>query len=477
MREINKVIAQARVLYNRPTASREANFDQLIQALFDRYTELTNRAVSDQEKYDLEQLTVIADKEQVKQIERMEMELKELYEIAEYDRQSTFDSKVNKLWTSYSNLVDEDTVSSLREECDNLTLTANEIDRLMEMERAKERVEEIENELTDLFNRTTSSRPLDFDFKVDNLFMELSRIKDVPDTPEFRKPFENLTIRADEALLKQQEKRRKEIEQTKIDLRNQYLVLRRNRNERFAITEAYLVDKLTMFIGHEPANQFRQKCIDENEELENKDIADLGQEYIKIAGKSTFDRDMNDEDRRREIITMLKGRVPQSEVDEMIQEGLRIEDRVKQRERSAESRRQRSQMRATIDDESERKEEKKQQGNLRLPIPQAQRENGQERPTRPSIQMSVTFEEENGAEHTGPSRESSKSRTVTPIRQSGAEAIEIESDHAKEKSKTPEQQVNLQIGAESEPPTIPDHEQREHKKSESEPTIEIQNIN
>ena len=58
---------------------------------------------------------------------------------------------------------------------------------------------EIENELTDLYNRTTSSRPLDFGFKVDNLFMELSRLKNVPDTARLRGPYENMRKRLDDA--------------------------------------------------------------------------------------------------------------------------------------------------------------------------------------------------------------------------------------------------------------------------------------
>ena len=66
-------------------------------------------------------------------MDQIETELKDLHEIAEDDRQSTFDSDVNNLWTEYSKLVDENKVSDLREECDNLTLTANEIDRLMEL--------------------------------------------------------------------------------------------------------------------------------------------------------------------------------------------------------------------------------------------------------------------------------------------------------------------------------------------------------
>ena len=292
-REIDKLIARARVLYSRPTVNREPNFDQLIQTIFDRYTELTNRQVTDQETHDLEQLTITADKER-NEIKRIETELKELYEIAEHNRQPTFDLRVNNLWTTYSGLVDKDIVSSLREECDNLTLTANEIDELMEMEREKERVEEIEKELTELYNRTTLSRPLDFGYKIDNLFMELSRLKEVSDTAEFRAPYEKLTIEADNAVRQEVEKKKREIEQTKTDLRNQYLVLERNRNDRFSITIGYLFDKLTLLIGYDEADRFRQTCIDEHEEMENKEIINLGREFIAIARKPTFDRDMNE---------------------------------------------------------------------------------------------------------------------------------------------------------------------------------------
>ena len=74
-------------------------------------------------------------------------------------------------------------------------------------EQEKERVEEIEKKLTELYNRTTTSRPMDFQFKIDNLFMELSRTKGVPDTPELRAPFENLTVQADIILLQENEEK------------------------------------------------------------------------------------------------------------------------------------------------------------------------------------------------------------------------------------------------------------------------------
>ena len=236
---------------------------------------------------------------------------------------------------------------------------------------------------------------------------------------------------------------------------------------------------MTLLIGDDAAALYNQECINRNEEIENAEIAKLGQEFIKISGKSTLDRDMNDEDRRKEILRLLRVNVPQSQLDEMIQEGKRIENRVKQRERAAELRRQASQgqrLQVERKENIERKEERKQQDSLGLPIPQAQRENGQDRSRRPSIEMTVTFEEESGDAHIGASSEASKSRSITPVGSPEVELIEIESDHAKEKSKTPEQPVDLQIGTESEPPTVPYHEQKESKKSESEPTMEIQNI-
>ena len=255
---------------------------------------------------------------------------------------------------------------------------------------------------------------------------------------------------------------------------NQYLILRRNRNEGFSITVGYLFDKLSLLIGDDAAAQFHQECINKNEELENEDIINLGQEFMAIAGKSTIDRNMEDDDRKREILRLLRGKVPQSQLDSMIQDANKEENRIKQREKAAELRRQRSGanvMSGRIDDE---KEEKKQQGSLGLPLPQAQRQNAAQKDRRQSIEMTVTFEEENGIEHIGQSSESSRSRTVTPIRQSGTGIDAIEIEEPKEKSKTPEQQVDLQIGAESEPPTIPDSEQKENNKSESEPTIIIQ---
>ena len=235
--------------------------------------------------------------------------------------------------------------------------------------------------------------------------MEYSKIKEVPDTPQLRAPFENLTVKADVAVMQEGEEKKREIEQTKTDLRNQYLILRRNRNDRFAITVGYLFSKLSGLIGYVAADKFRQKCLDENEELQNAEIMNLGQEFMAIARKPNADRDMSDENRKREILALLQDMVPQSQLDEMVQDANKAENRVKEREKAAELRRQRLQASAATGRVNE--EEKKQQGSLGLPLPQAQRDNRQQRGRRPSIEMTVTFEEENGIEHVGQSTEQS----------------------------------------------------------------------
>ena len=120
--------------------------------------------------------------------------------------------------------------------------------------------------------------------------------------------------------------------------------------------------------------------------------------------------------------------------------------------------------------------ESKQQDSLGLPIPEAQRDDEQKKRKRQSIEMIVTFDEENGSQHAGQSSETSKSRSITPIEQPESDKEPIEIEASKEKSKTPELQVNLQIGTESEPPTILDKEQEEKVRSGSEPTMMIENV-
>ena len=126
---INELRIELTTLYNRPTARREENFDETTKQLFDRYTQLTNRRTSDQQKKYFEGLTVRADnalvneakkQERIKQIER---QLREEYEVAEINRQPTFDMFTENLWKNYGELVNEETVSNLRAECENLVLT------------------------------------------------------------------------------------------------------------------------------------------------------------------------------------------------------------------------------------------------------------------------------------------------------------------------------------------------------------------
>ena len=142
-RAINELRVQLTTLYDRTTVRREENFDETSQQLFDRYTQLTNKRTSDQQKKYFEGLTIKADnalvneakrQERIKQIEN---QLRGEYEIAESNRQPTFDMFTENLWTRYGELVGAETVSNLREECENLVLTANEIERLMTEEETK----------------------------------------------------------------------------------------------------------------------------------------------------------------------------------------------------------------------------------------------------------------------------------------------------------------------------------------------------
>ena len=155
---INELKAQLTTLYNRPTANRDENFDDVITQLFNRYSELTNERTSNQQRQYFEGLTLKADnamidiEQQQEQIKQIETELKELYEIPEENRESTFDMIANNLWTRYTELTNVERTASLREECDNILLTANEIERIMVEEETKERIKQIQIELTDLYS-------------------------------------------------------------------------------------------------------------------------------------------------------------------------------------------------------------------------------------------------------------------------------------------------------------------------------------
>ena len=101
---INQLRAQLTTLYDRPTTSREENFDDIITQLFDRYIELTNERTSNQQRKYFEGLTVKADnalvnaEQRQNRIKQIETELKDLYEIAEENQQPTFDILSNNLW-------------------------------------------------------------------------------------------------------------------------------------------------------------------------------------------------------------------------------------------------------------------------------------------------------------------------------------------------------------------------------------------
>ena len=68
-------------------------------------------------------------------------------------------------------------------------------------------------------------------------------------------------------------------------------------------------------IGYNRADAFRQKCIDEHEELETNDINKLGREFIEISSKTTKTRTARDSDRKQEIIRLLMNRVRRVELN------------------------------------------------------------------------------------------------------------------------------------------------------------------
>ena len=447
----------------------EENFDETTKQLFDRYTQLTNKRTSDQQKRYFEELTIKADNALVNEakrqerIEQIEKQLREEYEVAETNRQLTFDMLIENLWTRYGELVNAETVSNLREECENLVLTANEIDRLMTEEETKERIKQIDAELKRLYSQTRMSRKLDFDYTVDNLFDELSRLKEVDDMTELRRPYKSITDEIENRLALEREQKENEIEETKVNLRNQYLTLKRNRRETFSITTGFIFSKLVTLIGYNQADEFRVTCINEHEELETTEINKLGIEFMEISRKPTKER-RSTADRKQEIVTLLMNRVPRRELNNMIDEGIKVERQVQERERLMQQQQQRKlagPRSGNNSRDSREMKESKQQDSLGLPIPQAQRENGQQRRRRPSIEMIVTFDEGNGSEHIGQSSEASKSRSITPVEQPGSTVETVEIEASKEKSKTP---------------IILDTETEEKKKSESEPAIVIENI-
>ena len=479
-RAIDELRAQLTTMYDKPTGSREENFDEISTQLFERYSELTNERTSNQQQKYFENLTVKADKALVDEeekrirIKQIEVELKELYEIAENNRKSTFKTLTDNLWIRYNELTNAEMVSNLREECNNLLLTANEIDRMMMEEQHKERINEIDNELRRLYSVSTLSRKLDFDYVVDNLFDELSKLQKVDNTPELRQPYQMLTKQVDrEAIQSNQQQQQNDLKEAKDSLRNYYLKLKKDRKDTFLITTGFLFSKIVQLSSYEEADAYRTLCINAHNELERKEISKLGIEFMAISGKATKHRTPADHERKLKIIDELRKLVPRTRLNQMIEESMSLEKRIKERESLAylqqQQQRPRQQQRQIVQPRSgniargpREMMESKQQDSLGLPVPQAQRENGirEPRKRRESVEMIVTFEEESDARQTGPSSERTVSRSITPVDQI-----------PKEKSKTPEQQIEAQILADSEPPIILDTEQKQIERAESEPIM------
>ena len=153
-------------------------------------------------------------------------------------------------------------------------------------------------------------------------------------------------------------------------------------------------------IGYEQADQFRIRCMNENEELETAEINKLGIEFMAISNKPTKERKSTDDDRKQEIVRHLMNVVPRIELNKMIDEGIKFEKQIQEKERLAQRQQQRELAGPRSGNgsrDSGEMKESKQQDSLGLPIPQAQRDNGQKKRKRPSIEMIVTFDEENGS--------------------------------------------------------------------------------
>ena len=226
------------------------------------------------------------------------------------------------------------------------------------------------------------SRKLDFDYTVDNLFGELSRLQEVNDTPEFRQPYQAITDIIENRLALEREQNENEIEDSKVNLRNQYLTLKRDRRETFLITTGFIFSRLVTLIGYNQTDEFRARCINEHEELETREINKLGIEFMEISRKPTKQRKSTDDDRKQEIVTQLMNMVPRRELNDMIDEGIKVERQVQEKERLAEQQQQRELAGPTSGNsggDSREMKESKQQDSLGLPIPQAQRDNGQQR--------------------------------------------------------------------------------------------------
>ena len=97
-----------------------------------------------------------------------------------------------------------------------------------------------------------------------------------------------------------------------------------------------------------------------------------------------------------------------------MEENRRIKQREASRDRGRQEQLERPRSGNSSRDAIEMKESK-QQDSLGLPLPQAQRDNVREKKKRPSIQMIVTFDEEDEDRHTGQSSDTTISRSITPV--------------------------------------------------------------
>ena len=245
---------------------------------------------------------------------------------------------------------------------------------------------------------------MDFDFTVNNLFDELCRLQEINKTLAVRQPYEALTIVAENEAMREIDQKQAEIRDTKASMRNLYLKLKKERKDTFLISTGYLFGKLLKLTTYEEALQFRTICVNEHNENERLFVNRLGVEFMDLSGKPTKDRQQDHEDRKQEIVRELMTMVSKEKLDEMIDEGIKVDRQVKQREALQHRERQEQLARPRSGNSSRNgneMKESKQQDSLGLPLPQAQRDNGHRRRKRPSIEMVVTFDEEDEARHTG----------------------------------------------------------------------------
>ena len=208
---------------------------------------------------------------------------------------------------------------------------------------------------------------------MDNLFDELSKLQGINDTSALRQPYQAFTDTADNEAMQQLDQKEADIAAAKAGLRNLYLKLKKERKDTFEIATGYLFGKLTNLTSYNEAAEFRASCIKEHNDKEELYIKQLGIEFMDLSSKPTNDRKQDHDDRKEQIVRELGSMVSRNELNEMIDEGIKADRRVKQREARAQSERQKQLAGPRSGNRSrEQKEmkESKQQDSLGLPIPQ-----------------------------------------------------------------------------------------------------------